>query len=370
MSNKSIYDLLALTKSAITKSKSEIFRLDESISWNDIAELSVEQGITAILPDAIERMPIAMRPPKVVLLQLIGRATIVERIYEQHKSRIESLAKFYAQHNIKILLLKGYGCSLCWPRPEHRPTGDIDIFLFGRQEEADALVERELGIKVHREYHKHSTFCYQDVEVENHAKFIDDVSHKSNIRFERTLMSLLNKEECIESPVDNVLLPPPTFNALFLLRHTGEHFASNEITLRHVLDVGTFFTKYHQLIDWAKVMEVYKRERMIDLFNGIATICVEYLGMEADCFGSLDKYNSYQRDIVLAERILTDIFAQKEALPMSMIGVNTIGKKFKYALTKSRRWWHNRWKYRLVYNENLVESFVWLAMNRIHKPSE
>lgn len=264
-----------------------------------------------------------------------------------------------------MLLLKGYGCSLCYPLPEHRPTGDIDIFLFGRQEEADTLVERELGIKVHREYHKHSTFNYHGVEVENHAKFIDDVSHKSNIRFEQTLMSLLNEEECIESPINNVLLPSPTFNALFLLRHTGEHFASNEITLRHVLDVGTFFCKYHSMVDWEKMMTVYHQERMSDFFNGIATICVKYLGMEADSFASSDKRYTYQHDIVLAERILTDIFVQKDVLPMSMVGLNTIGQKLKYAILKSHRWWHNRWKYRLVYNENLVESFVWLARNRI-----
>lgn len=363
MSNKSLFDLLALTKSAITKS--EMFRLDERIDWNNIAKLSVQQGITAILLDAIERMPVAMRPPKVVLLQLIGRATIVERIYEQHKECIVSIADFYAQHNIKMLLLKGYGCSLCYPYPEHRPTGDIDIFLLGRQEEADALVERELGINVHREYHKHSTFCYQGVEVENHAKFIDDVSHKSNIRFEQTLMSLLSREKCIESPLNNVLLPPPTFNALFLLRHTGEHFASNEITLRHILDVGTFFQKYHAQINWTSVFRVYKRERMLDFFNGIATICVEYLGMDATCFASIDGCFAYRCDKVLADRILTDIFEEKDRLPMSTVGIDTIGKKLHYGIAKSLRWWHNRWKYRLVYNESLVESFVWLAMNRM-----
>lgn len=363
MSNKSIYDLLALTKSAITKS--EMLRLDERIDWNNIAELSVEQGITAILLDAIERMPIAMRPPKVVLLQMIGRATIVERMYEQHRERVTSLASFYAQHGIPMLLLKGYGCSLCYPYSEHRPTGDIDIFLFGRQEEADALVERELGIRVHREYHKHSTFNYHGVEVENHAKFIDDVSHKSNIRLEQTLMSLLRKEDCIASPIDNVLLPPPTFNALFLLRHTGEHFASNEITLRHVLDVGTFFCKYHSMVDWEKMMAVYHQERMSDFFNGIATICVEYLGMDATCFASIDGCFAYRCDTVLADRILTDIFDEKDRLPMSTVGIDTIGKKLHYGIAKSLRWWHNRWKYRLVYNESLIESFVWLARNRM-----
>lgn len=335
------------------------------LTWNEINALATHQNITSLVLDAIGLLPAGKRPPKPVLLQWIGRTAMMERVYVQHRERVASLAAFYSQHGIRMLLLKGYGCSLCWPRPEHRPTGDIDIYLFGQHDEADALVERELGIRVHREYHKHSTFNYDGVEVENHAKFIDDVSHKSNIRFEQTLMSRLREDECVASPIDNVLLPPPTFNALFLLRHTGEHFASNEITLRHVLDVGTFFQTYHSALDWTKVMEVYEKERMTDFFNGIATICVEYLGMSASCFASADGRLSYLHGKPLADRILADIFERKDTLPMSTVGIDTVGKKLKYAIAKSHRWWHNRWKYRLVYNESLVESFVWLARNRM-----
>ena len=339
--------------------------LPSNIDWRTVYGIAVHQGVSAILLDAIGRLPAEARPPKPVLMQWIGQTTMMERMYAKHRERIVELADFYKQHGIKMLLLKGYGCSLCYTKPEHRPTGDIDVFLFGRQDEADILVEKQHGIKVHREYHKHSTYNYCGVEVENHAKFIDDVSHKSNIRFEQILMSVLDNEECLPSPIDNVLLPSPTFNALFLLRHTGEHFASNEITLRHVLDVGTFFQRYHSKIDWALVFKVYKEERMLRFFNAIATICVEYLGIDAACFASDDKQYTYQSDITLADRILSDIFEKKDVLPMTTAGIDTISKKLKYAIDKSHRWWHNRWKYQLVYNESLVESFVWLARNRM-----
>lgn len=363
MLNKSVSNLLALTKSALTNSTSSL--PTDNINWQSLYPLAIHQGISAILLDAIGLLPSEMRPPKPTLLQWIGQSTMMERMYAVHCERIGELADFYKQHGIRMLLLKGYGCSLCYTKPEHRPTGDIDVYLFGRQDEADILVEKQLGIKVHKEYHKHSTFNYGGVEVENHAKFIDDVSHKSNIRFEQILMSVLEKEECLQSPIDNVLLPSPTFNALFLLRHTGEHFASNEITLRHVLDVGTFFQQYHSQIDWPLAFKVYKEERVLLFFNAIATICVEHIGMDTANFASDDKQYAYQHDTDLAERVLTDIFAKKDVLPMSTVGIDTIGKKLRYAIDKSRRWWHNRWKYQLVYNENLVESFLWLARNRM-----
>lgn len=363
MLNKSVSNLLALTKSALTNSTSSL--PTDNINWQSLYQLAIHQGISAILLDAIGLLTSEMRPPKPTLLQWIGQSTMMERMYARHKERIASLAELYGQQGIRMLLFKGYGCSLCYPNPEHRPTGDIDVYLFGMQDEGDALVEKRLGIKVHREYHKHSTFNYGGVEVENHAKFIDDVSHKSNIRFERILMSVLGRYESLQSGIDNVLLPSPTFNALFLLRHTGEHFASNEITLRHVLDVGTFFQRYHSKIDWALVFKVYKEERMLQFFNAIATICVKNFGFDAACFASDDKLYTYQSDATHSDRILCDIFEKKDVLPMTTAGIDTIGKKLKYAIDKSRRWWHNRWKYQLVYNENLAESFGWLARNRI-----
>lgn len=333
--------------------------------WNAIFTIAKQQGVSAIVLDAIDLLNAQPRPSESVLIQWIKHSVMTGRNYIKHADQIHTLADFYNQYGIRVLLLKGYGCSLCYPTPEHRPSGDIDIYLFGMQTKADELVEKELGIKVYREYHKHSIFKVGGIEVENHAKFIDDVSHKSNIRFESILMSILDKEECLPSPIDNVLLPSPTFNALFLLRHTGEHFASNEITLRHVLDVGTFFRQYHSHIDWPLVFKVYKEERMLRFFNAIVTICVEYIGIDAACFASDDKLYTYQSDTSLADRILSDIFEKKDTLPMSTAGINTIGKKLKYAIDKSHRWWRNRWKYKLVYNENLVESFWWLARNRI-----
>lgn len=337
--------------------------------WNTIFTIAKQQGVSAIVLDAIHMLNAKSRPSEPVLLQWIKHSVVTERNYIKHTDIIHRLADFYKRHGISVLLLKGYGCCLCYPKPEHRPTGDIDIYMFGMQNKADKFVEKELGIKVYKEYHKHSKFKIGGIEVENHAKFIDDISHKSNIKYEQTLMSVLQKEDCLQSPIDNVWLPSPTFNALFLLRHAGEHFAANEIKLRHILDIGLFFQHFHSQIDWRVVFKVYKEERMQRFFNGIATICVENIGLDADCFASDDRLFSYQPDTTLADRILSDIFGKKDVLPMTTAGIDTIGKKLMYAIDKSHRWWHNRWKYQLVYNENPAESFWWLARNRMRSLS-
>ena len=357
--------LLKLLRFYIVGKSEEDCIIASTTDWNAIFTLAKLQGVAAITLDSINLLQAKSHPSKPMLIQWFKHSVMMERNYMKHADKIHTLADFYNQHSIRVLLLKGYGCSLCYLTPEHRPNGDIDIYLFGMQNKADELVEKELGIKVYREYHKHSKFKVGGIEVENHAKFIDDISHKSNIKYEQILMSVLQKEDCLQSPIDNVWLPSPTFNALFLLRHTGEHFAANEIKLRHILDLGLFFQRFHSQIDWTVVFKVYKEERMMRFFNAIATICVEYMGLDAACFASDDKQYIYQSDTALADRILSDIFEKKDVLPMSTVGIDTIGKKLRYAIDKSHRWWRNRWKYQLVYNENLVESFWWLARNRM-----
>lgn len=76
---------------------------------------------------------------------------------------------------------------------------------------------------------------------------------------------------------------------------------------------------------------------MTRFFQAIATICVAYLGMAPTCFSSAGSPIVYTPDLPLAHRILTDIFMEKEVLPMSTVGIDTFGKKLKYALSKSRQ---------------------------------
>ena len=70
------------------------------------------------------------------MLQWIGNVLQgYENRFELYCHTIADLANFYNSQNIKMMVLKGYACSLDWPKPEHRPCGDIDIWQFGQQKD-------------------------------------------------------------------------------------------------------------------------------------------------------------------------------------------------------------------------------------------
>lgn len=64
--------------------------------------------------------------------ELFGEVLACEADYRKYQLAIRKLAGLYRSEGIDMLLLKGYGLSLNYPVPEHRPSGDIDIISMER----------------------------------------------------------------------------------------------------------------------------------------------------------------------------------------------------------------------------------------------
>ena len=110
-----------------------LFEGTDAAQWREIYDLSSVQGVLAQAWDGMQLLPEAMRPPRALRLQWAVNVERIEKVYRRQERAIARLAAFYREHAIPMMLLKGYGLSLFYPVPEHRPCGDIDIWLFGRQ---------------------------------------------------------------------------------------------------------------------------------------------------------------------------------------------------------------------------------------------
>lgn len=224
-----------------------LFEGTDAAQWREIYDLSSVQGVLAQAWDGMQLLPEAMRPPRALRLQWAVNVERIEKVYRRQERAIARLAAFYREHAIPMMLLKGYGLSLFYPVPEHRPCGDIDIWLFGRQPEADKLVAREWGVPVDVHKEHHTTFDVDGIMVENHYDFVNKETHASNARLERLFKQYAAQPgESVAVAGVAVYLPSEQLNALFLLRHAAVHFAAINIGLRHVLDWCVFVAHCHR----------------------------------------------------------------------------------------------------------------------------
>lgn len=329
-------------------------RISDEIDWNDIQSLAEQQGLSALVLDGVERLSENQRPPKEKLLQWIGDTLqSYEFRYEQYRKAIAELAAFYNYYGYKMMVLKGYACAMNWPKPEHRPCGDIDIWQFGKQKEADAILTKEKGIKIDESHHHHTVFTWRDFSVENHYDFIEVNRLKSNRELEQVFKELGEDDtNSIEVNGKRVYVPSPNLNALFLIRHMVSHFASEVLTLRQILDWAFFVKNHTREIDWQWLIAILEAYHMKDFFNTINAICVEDLGFDVSIFPIVQFLPS------LKEKVIVDIIN-------SSLDANIPKCFFPRLIYKYRRWQGNAWKQELCFKESRLSAFwsgVWSHM--------
>ena len=133
----------------------EVDGLDGDVCWPEVLALARNQGLTAIIYDGLNRLIQEGRLPEkweiddVTKTKLIGTViNAYEQRYKLYSCAISEMARFYNSRGYKMMVLKGYASSRDYPIPEHRPTGDIDIWQFGKYKECDTAIETEKGIIV------------------------------------------------------------------------------------------------------------------------------------------------------------------------------------------------------------------------------
>ena len=334
--------------------------LPQGVNWNSIQTLAIQQGLYAIVLDGIGKLPENIRPKQELLLEWIGEVLqSYEYCYDAYKKTIAEMAGFYNSHGFKMMIIKGYACSLDWPKPNHRPCGDIDIWQFGDYNNADKCVAKVKKVEIDSSHHHHTVFNWSEFTVENHYDFVNVHANRTNAQLE-VIFKELGKDDShfIELHGERVYLPSPNLHALFLLRHAIIEFAATGLNLRQLLDWAFFWEKHGKEVDKKWLDRLLEKYHMTSFFNILNAICVEELGFQASIFPSV-QFMPYVKDRVLKE-ILEPEFDWQKAHDKNVI---------KRILFKYRRWKGGAWKRKLCFGEGPIESFAWSVRSHLLKPA-
>ena len=338
------------------------------VDWEQVMLLAQMQGVESVALDGVERLKANTNQTNQtnnlsqgILLQWIGAVTQQEQSYHRQEKLMKELAAFYQKHGIRMMVIKGWGLSLNYPKPEHRHCSDLDIYLFGEQERADQLLHDEQGIEIDNSHHHHSVFDYKGLSVENHYDFLNVYSHLSTRKVEKRLKKLAttnhtndtNKKSHTDGT--DIVLPSADFNALFILRHTAAHFAGSAMNIRQVIDWGTFVKKHHAEVDWDGLLPFIKELNMDQFYDAQNYICYHYLGFDKSLFPMIGEAE-------YGERVFQDIFDSENTKPKEKGTVRFIRSRF-------QKWWNNRWKHHIVYPEGLFTTFCIQVVAHLMKPA-
>lgn len=371
--------LLNLIKIALGKSTK--CTLPNTLEWNILFDMSMKQCVPSVVLDGLNKS-LASEPcqdnkgiGKMDKLKWLSMVLNMERQYTKNESIIAELAAFYQKAGYQMMLLKGYGLSKYWPNPNHRPTGDIDIYLMFMNSEgkeksqpawkyADKLMTEKFGIQVDNSHHHHSVFTYKGIMVENHYDFVNVHSHRSNrlIENEFKTLALKGNEEFTFDNGAKLLFPSPLLNCLFVARHNAIHFAAEHLNLRQLLDWALFVEKRHKDIDWNYFWTIVKKMGMEKFVLCMAFIAIRQLTFEKDIFHIPDEYIHFQKcEHDLIDKVLDNILHPTDEA--------NDGKGIAYVINRYKLWKSNLWKHKIVYSDSVVSTFCAQIKSHLMKPA-
>lgn len=324
--------------------------------WDEFVKLSQQHNVVPLVCDGFAGQRQSV--PAKVFARVAGLTAVAEDKYAARVAVIRELAHLLGEHNIPLMVLKGYGVSLYYPQTNHRVFSDIDTYNFGRLEDADRVLKEKWGVEIDVDVHHHTTCVYKGMLVENHFDFVETHSHVSNARFEKILKSEVEKgrkSHHLEGGV-TIELPSSMFNALFLMRHMALHYAAERVSVRHLCDWKQFVEAEGNNVDWDYVQSIYKQFNMKRFADAITRICVDHLGLDASLVPNVE------RDEKIEQRILHDILYAEfdEAKPE--------GGLVRIVWWKTRRYFANSWKHKLIYNESVLWTFFQSSYSHLLKP--
>jgi hypothetical protein len=311
--------------------------LDASMWWS-LFRLMQQNHVAAMTADTVAALDV----PREVKIPWLAERDKAERWHRYQREVQQEIVDTVKRHGIETLVLKGTHVAQYYPRPEAREFGDLDLYFYDKHDEADRVAREVLKVEVSNDAHHHSKYNYRGVTVESHYDFVNVHYPPSNRRYEALLKELV---------------PSPTFEVLFLLRHMSCHFASSRITLRELTDWALTCRALQGEVDWKRVQQSVDDYGMRPFASALNLIAERQLGIVLPLQNDnnpdiLANTASLERDIV---------FGSPETDDKNADGLGRL-------TWKMRRWNALAWKRKMVYSDSPSSLMLASLTSHAEKP--
>lgn len=285
--NKITDILFALLRCALNGEvvDAEVYQELTAEEWRQLFCTAAQQGVVAIVYDVVAQLPKELQPQRKVNIQWALSVEAIENRHELQRKTSALLANLWAEQGIQTIVMKGLAIGTYYPRPEHRECGDLDCFLTidGTSSDGYEIANRlceQIGAKVSRDYYKDATIKYRGLLVENHQFYLPVRGSRKVKALERHLRKIALDGKISYVPDTKLIVPSPDFNALFLTMHGLNHFLSEGIKLRHILDWALLLKAEQDNINWEEFYHWADKMHMTRFADALTAISVEHFGLQ------------------------------------------------------------------------------------------
>ena len=310
--------------------------------WNELFRLAQWHGVTALMFEAVVKLPQVYRPSRKLLFHLSSVVDGIEKNNAHRHTMLQQLSALVcSQLGKPLVVVKGSSLARLYKEPLHRECGDNDVLTGDMTEAVCHLVEQQ-GVTVCRDNPRHYTFKLDGVlfECHNYLLYNHDDPQWQSVPYVST-----NGDDSVP-----LRCLPLHQEAFFLAKHMeySTTFFDSPIKIRSLIDWVLLMHEERFSSNFCKL----KSNTDVDIFADLlATYCIELFQLPQ---GYLNGYKSHKT-------VSTDDFERMYVIRH---------KRHRVALFRvmRRSWKYLRFsrQYRYIYGCSMFRRFylhnVWVAM--------
>lgn len=265
--------MIGLMRYGVLDEKPERLMHSSEVDWDEMMDIAATQGVLAWVWDGICKLPKDNQPSRLMAINWGLSAQEIWDRYQVHKQVLDQIIDVCTRNNMRLLLFKGIALSELFPKPESRPAGDIDIYLFDDYMKGDELLAHKNVSRTN----KRTGFDYQGVHIENHRIFLNTYT-KLQVDAIAYLESAL--KDVTQTPSGYYIMSPIA-NIVYQVMHFIAHFddASASLSLKFVVDFGVTLKFYDKDVNADELRGVLEQLKIINVFNLMSMMVEEVLGL-------------------------------------------------------------------------------------------
>ncbi len=217
--------------------------------WRGLLEMAKRQTLVGVMFEGVKRMEEGNKPPREVLLAWFALAERVKASNKKLNEGCRLVSEHFEEHGFYACILKGQGNAQMYLHPELRVPGDIDVWVWPKDEVAGKsklsvrrrkvvdFVVANVGMQPCF-YHHIDYPLLDETEVEVHftPTWLHCPGHNRRLQrfFEREAEASFNNRVAIGE--GKCAIPSWKLNVVFQLIHLQNHLIGEGIGLRQMMD--------------------------------------------------------------------------------------------------------------------------------------
>ena len=262
--------------------------LFQDVEWEKVYQLAQEQSVLGLVLAGLEQYKnlnanLDLNIPKVLLLQGIGEAQVIEQRNKEMNAFIDELIEKLRKEDVYAILVKGQGIAQCYEKPLWRSSGDVDLFLSDEYYQKAKELLLPLGNITEPEEiaKKHFAMDIDGWAVELHGTLKSGLSSNVERELDKLqedtfyggqLRSYMNGQT-------QIFLLKAENDAFYIFTHILQHFYKEGVGLRQICDWCRLMWTYKDSLNYGLLEQRIKSAGLVSEWKAFGALAVDYLGM-------------------------------------------------------------------------------------------